>query len=145
MTVRLTEAFHELESDNRNHAIGEVAKLLAAFPVDHPVRNYADGCPKMLEAMRLAKVTPVTEAEAMKTVMAATGKETHDPEKHAPHNYSDKPRVSIEDIADRIRMAVRPARVDAVAARGALIVKRLEMAGARHRRPMRGMRPAGTY
>jgi hypothetical protein len=143
MTVRLTEAFQELEADGRTMAINEIGQLLGAFPAEHRVREYAAQCPKVREAM--AGVQPLSEAEAMKAVLKAAFANTPDDEKYAGYGDRGKPRISIQEVADRIRMAVRPSKPDAMAARGAVIAARLARTNPRFRRTTLATRGRGSY
>jgi len=123
MIEALHQSFRFLESERKFRTLEDAARMLGAFPLDHPVRAAAEGCPTLLRHM--SQVTPLaSEADAMKLVM---------------------PKVlaggDLGNVADRIRTAVRPARPDAAAERGARLAARRTSA----RRGAMRQRPPGCY
>ncbi|MGH7194981.1 MAG: hypothetical protein ACREJM_15825 [Candidatus Saccharimonadales bacterium] len=150
MIVRLKEALQEIEGDRRIYATEVIGRLLGGFPLAHPVRAYAEGCPRILEVMA-AQSPHASEDKAMSFVLRAATDEHHsEPYGEKTSSVPDQRRVEVSDIADRIRLAVRPPREDATAARGALIGNRIAMTATRQGRMIsRGRmlraRPAGCY
>ncbi|MGH7194980.1 MAG: hypothetical protein ACREJM_15820 [Candidatus Saccharimonadales bacterium] len=123
MTEALQQTFLHLESERKFRTLEDAARMLGAFPLDHAVRKAAEGCPTLLRHM--SGIMPLaSEDDAMKLVI---------------------PKVlaggDLGDVADRIRSAVRPAKPDLAAERGARMATR-RVAGAR--RAAR-QRPPGCY
>jgi len=150
MIVRLKEALQEIEADRRAFAIDVIGGLLGRFPLDHQVRVYAEGCPRILAVMASQNPVACEDAAMAFVLRAATDDHSREPHREKTSGDPDKRRVEISDIADRIRLAVRPPRDDATAARGAFIGNRIAMHATRHGRIMpRGRmlraRPAGAY